>query len=73
MLRRLATFVSHASIKEGKLVLENPQYFRTILSGYKDPKKEKALRRKLWKREKARRIPLEKWPWKHLEGRGDNS
>ena len=38
-LRKLATFVSHGSIKDGKLVLDNPPYFRTILSGYEDTPK----------------------------------
>ena len=38
-LRKLATFVAHGSIKDGKLVLDNPPYFRTILSGYEDTPK----------------------------------
>ena len=35
-LRKLSTFVSSAAIKDGKLVLENPAYFKTIVSGYED-------------------------------------
>ena len=38
MLRKLSTFVSSASIKDGKLVLDNPAYFKTIVSGYEDTK-----------------------------------
>lgn len=38
-LRKLATFVSHAAIKDGKLILDNPPYFRTILAGYEDTPK----------------------------------
>lgn len=38
-LRKLATFVSHGSIKDGRLILDNPPYFRTILSGYEDTPK----------------------------------
>lgn len=38
-LRRLTTFVSHGAIKDGKLVLDNPRYFRMILSGYEDTDK----------------------------------
>ena len=38
-LRKLTSFTSHASIKDGKLVLDNPPYFRTILSGYEDTPK----------------------------------
>ena len=39
MLRRLNTFVAHGVIKNGKLVLDNPAYFRTIVSGYEDTPK----------------------------------
>lgn len=38
MLRKLSTFVSSGSIKDGKLVLDNPAYFKTIVSGYEDTK-----------------------------------
>jgi len=36
MSRKLNTFVAHGSILNGKLVLENPAYFKTIISGYED-------------------------------------
>ena len=42
-LRKLSTFVSHASIKDGKLVLDNQPYFRTILSGYEDTPKVRII------------------------------
>lgn len=38
-LRRLNTFVSHGSLKDGKFVPDNPPYFRTILSGFEDTPK----------------------------------
>ena len=37
-LRKLSTFVATGSIENGKLVLENPAYFKTIVSGYEDTK-----------------------------------
>lgn len=38
-LRKLVTFVSHGAIKDGKLKLDNPAYFKTILFGYEDTEK----------------------------------
>lgn len=37
-LRKLVTFVSHGAIKDGRLVLNNEAYFRTIIRGYRDTK-----------------------------------
>lgn len=38
MLRRLNTFVHHGSIVGGKLVLDSPGYFKTIIAGFEDTK-----------------------------------
>lgn len=35
-LRKLVTFVSHGSIKDGKLKLDNETYFKTIVFGFED-------------------------------------
>ena len=42
-LRRLTSFVSNASIKGGKLVLNNAPYFRTIIAGYEDTEKVRVI------------------------------
>ena len=42
-LRKLVSFTSHGSLKGGKLVLDNPAYFRTILFGYEDTPKVRII------------------------------
>ena len=39
MLRRLNTFVSHGSIKDGKLVMNNDHYFLGMIQGFEDTNK----------------------------------
>lgn len=39
MSKKLSTFISRGSIKDGKLVLDNDRYFRTILLSYEDTPK----------------------------------
>lgn len=41
--RKLVTFVAHGSLKDGKLRLDNPRYFRTIIMGYEDTPKVRVV------------------------------
>ena len=43
MLRKLTTFVHRGSIKDGKLTLDNPAYYRTIIGGYEDTPKVRII------------------------------